>query len=121
VLAFLTTIKGVSRCGEGKGKGKGKGKGGRRTALARPARGVILVVAEVVGLEGDQAEQRGAFTGGCDAVGLEGGVEGLGGLIGGTAFVGVRCVGAGAGFRGDLEDLGGCEGCGRGSGSGVGV
>lgn len=89
--------------------------------MARSARGVILVVAEIVRLEGDQAEQRGSFAGGGDAVGLEGGAEGRRGLIGGAAFVGVGCVGAGAGFRGDLEDLGGCEGCGRGGGSGVRV
>jgi len=83
---------------------------------------VVLVVAEVVRLEGDQAEQRGAFACRGDAVGAEGGVEGQRGLRGGAAFVWVGCTGAGAGFRGDLEDLRGCEAGGWGEGgSGVWV
>lgn len=72
---------------------------------------MVLVVSEVVGFVGDQADQRRLFAGGGDAVGLEGGAECRRGLRGGAAFGGVGCSGAGVGFGGDLEELGGCDGC----------
>lgn len=83
---------------------------GRLTALTGTTRGVVLVVSEVVGLVGDQADQRRLFAGGGDAVGLEGGDECRRGLRGGAAFGGVGSSGAGVGFGGDLEELGGCDG-----------